>query len=155
MIDVPTVAKSEARETAVIRLIVPRSEIQQVMGPAIQEVMTTLAAQGIAPAGPLFSYHHRMDAKSFDFEVGAPVTRPVAPAGRVVPSRLPARNVARTVHHGGYEGLGAAWGELMSWVGERGYVADADFWEVYVAGPESGPDASKWRTELSRPIQGF
>lgn len=155
MIDTPIVAKSEARETAVIHLVVPRDQIQQVMGPAIQEVMATLAAQGIAPAGPVFSYHHRTDAKTFDFEVGVAVSKPVAPAGRVVPSWLPARNVARTVHHGGYEGLGGAWGELAAWVEARGYVAASEFWEVYATGPESGPDASTWRTELSRPIQGF
>jgi len=27
-----------------------------------------------------------------------------------------------------------------------------DLWEVYVAGPESGPDPATWRTELNRPL---
>ncbi len=27
-----------------------------------------------------------------------------------------------------------------------------DLWECYAAGPESGPDPAKWRTELNRPL---
>jgi effector-binding domain-containing protein len=154
VIDTPTVVESEARETAVIRLVVPQADIRSVMGPAIQEVMATLAAQGIEPAGPLYDYHRRMDPEVFDFEVGVPVPRRVSPSGRVVEGRLPARSVARTVYHGGYEGLGAAWAELTTWIASRGYVADPDFWQCFLAGPESGPDASKWRTELNRPVRG-
>ena len=154
MIDSPSVTKSEARETAVVRLVVPRADIQKVMGPAIQEVMATLAAQGVQPAGPLFSYHVRVDPKVFDFEVGVPVTKPVTPAGRVVASRLPSCTVARTVYHGGYEGLPAAWGDFMAWIDSRSHAAGSDFWECYLEGPESGPDASQWRTELDRPLVG-
>lgn len=38
------------------------------------------------------------------------------PTGRVKPGELPAASkVARTVYHGSYEGLGAAWSEPASW----------------------------------------
>ena len=53
MIDPPSIVQSEARQTAVIHLTIPRDQIQHVMGPAIQEVMETLAAQDQAPAGPV------------------------------------------------------------------------------------------------------
>jgi effector-binding domain-containing protein len=152
VIEAPRVVQTEARTTAVIPLVVPRADIQKVMGPAIQEVVSTLAAQGIRPAGPMVSYHRRIDAETFDFEVGFPVTQTVRPAGRVVASGLPAKRVVRTVYHGGYEGLHGAWTELMAWIKSSGYAAEGDMWEVYLTGPESGPDASKWRTELSRPI---
>ena len=154
MIDAPTRVRSEARQTAVIALVIPKAEIVTVMGPAIQEVMATLAAQGIQPAGPIYSYHRRTDPKVFDFEVGVPVSKPVTPAGRVVASRLPAKQVARTVYHGGYEGLPGGWKDFMAWLKEGEYAAVGDFWECYVTGPESGPDASKWRTELNWPIAG-
>ncbi len=154
MIDAPQLTRSEARQTAVIHLEIPREEIQQAMGPAIQEVMATLAAQGIQPSGPLFSYHRRMDPKGFDLDVGVPVVKAVRPAGRVVPGRLPACTVARTIYQGGYEGLGAAWGEFGEWVEASGYEAGPDLWECYLAGPETGPDASNWRTELNRPLLG-
>ena len=60
--------------------------------------------------------------------------------------------VARTVYQGGYEGLGGAWGELMRWIEAQGHTAATDLWECYLAGPESGPDPSAWRTELNRPL---
>jgi len=41
------------------------------MGPAITEVMTAIAAQGVLATGPLFAHHPRMDPDVFDFEVGA------------------------------------------------------------------------------------
>jgi effector-binding domain-containing protein len=152
VIDTPTVVQSGARQTAVVALVIRKADIQKVMGPAIQEVMAALAAQGIQPAGSIFSYHRRVDPEVYDFEVGVPVEKPVAPSGRVTMSRLPAKRVARTVYHGGYEALGGAWKDFMAWIDASGYAADGDFWEIYVAGPESGPDASKWRTELTRPI---
>ena len=111
MLDAPQIVDSVARLTAVIRLTIPRHEIHRVMGPAIGEVFAAVAAQGLAPVGPVFSHHFVMNPDTFDFEVGVPVASPVAPAGRVRPSRLPATRVARTTYHGPYEGLGAAWGE--------------------------------------------
>ena len=68
------------------------------------------------------------------------------------PGQLPAATIARTVYHGPYEGLGAAWGEFGTWIKAEGLAPRADLWECYVAGPESSPDPSKWRTELHRPL---
>ncbi|MBL8796456.1 MAG: GyrI-like domain-containing protein [Planctomycetia bacterium] len=154
MIDAPHLTDTVAQQTAVIRLTIPRSEIQQVMGPAIGEVMSTLAAQGVAPAGPVFSHHFRMSPDIFDFEVGVPVRQAVTPVGRVSASQLPAARVARTVYHGPYEGLGAAWGQFGDWLAANGHQPTANLWECYVFGPESSPDPAAWRTELNRPLVG-
>jgi len=152
MLDKPQIVLTEAQATAVIRLTIPRAEIQHVMGPAIAEVMGAIAAQGVASAGPVFSHHFRMDPDTFDFEVGVPVTRPVSETGRVKASQLPAATVARTVYHGPYEGLGAAWGEFGAWITSEGHKPAANLWECYAAGPESNPDPATWRTELNRPL---
>lgn len=152
MIETPQILDTDARLTAVIRLTVPRNEIQTVMGPAIGEVMAAVAAQGLTPTGSVFSYHLKMDPDVFDFEVGVPVASPVAATGRVQPGRLPAATVARTVYRGPYEGLGCAWGELCDWIKSEKLVSGPDLWECYVAGPESSPDPVNWRTELNRPL---
>jgi effector-binding domain-containing protein len=152
VIDTPQIVRARAEATAVVRIEVPRAEIQRVMEPAIVEVLEVLRAQGVRPAGPLISYHRSMDPAVFDFEVGFPVSMTVRPTGRVVPSSLPAAKVARTVYRGGYEGLGAAWGELASWMKAEGHEAGPNLWERYLAGPESGSDPSGWRTELNRPV---
>ena len=152
MLDQPQIVQTAAQRTAVIRLTIPRSEIQRVMGPGINEVMTAIAAQGIAPAGPVFSHHLRMDPDTFDFEIGVPVAAPIAAAGRVEAGQLPAATVARTSYRGPYEGLGAAWGEFIAWIAAEGHEPAPDLWECYVAGPESSADPATWRTELNRPL---
>lgn len=158
MLDKPRIVQSDVRMAAVIHLTLPREEIQNAMGPAIGEVMAAVSAQGIAPAGPLFSHHFRMDPDTFDFEVGVPVSKPIAPTGRVKPGHLPAARVARTIYHGPYderkegEGLGNAWAAFDDWIEREGHTPAEDFWEVYIAGPESGPDPATWRTELNRPL---
>ena len=154
MIDTPQITHTVERQTTIIRLTVPREEIQNVMGPGIGEVMAAVAAQGIGPAGPWFTHHLRLDPNIFYFEICVPVTAPVAPTGRVKPGRWPATKVARTVYRGPYEGLAAAWGEFDAWIAVNGHTAAQDLWECYVAGPESSPDPSTWRTELNRPLIG-
>jgi len=152
MLEQPVIVQTDTQLTAIIRLTIPREEIQQVMGPGIAELLAAVAAQGIAPAGPIFSHHLRMDPDTFDFEIGVPVTAPVAATGRVQVGQLLAATVARTVYHGPYEGIGPAWGEFDTWIRAEGHTPREDLWECYVAGPESSPDPATWRTELNRPL---
>jgi effector-binding domain-containing protein len=152
MLTEPVILQTPARRTAVIRLTIPRGQIQVVMGPAIGELMASLQAQGVAPAGPLFSRHLRMDPEVFDFEVGVPVEGLVTPTGRVRPGELPAATVARALYAGPYEGLGDAWGAMDAWVNANGDAPRGDLWECYLTGPESSQDPKTWRTELNRPL---
>lgn len=122
------------------------------MGPAIAEIMFTIAAQGVTLAGPCFSYHQKRPSDTFDFEVGFPVSRPITPAGRVKMSKLPAAKIVRTTYQCGYEGLGVAWSEFCAWIETEGLNAQDSLWECYLSGPESSPDSDKWRTELNRPL---
>ena len=152
MLDKPQILETEAQLSAVIRLTIPRDQIQQVMEPAISEVLSTLAMQGIAPAGPVYTYHFRMDPGIFDFDVGVPVKTPVTASGRVKPGQLPAARVARTIYHGPYEGLGAAWGEFKAAIAAEGLNQAPNLWESYTTGPETTPDPAGWRTELNQPL---
>lgn len=152
MLDTPQVVQSEAQQTAFIHLTVPRSEMQNVMDPAIGELFSTIAAQGIAPTGPLFSHHLKMEPATFDFRISVPVAQPVAPSGRVETGDLPSRTVARAIYHGPYEGLGAAWGEFHTCIEANGHTPAADLWECYLSGPDSSPDPANWRTELNQPL---
>lgn len=154
MLDTPEVTETADKLTACISLVVPRAEIQTVMGPAIREVYAALAEQGIAPAGPWFTHHRRRPSDTFDFDVCVPVSTPVAASGRVKPGRLPSARVARTVYRGPYEGLATAWGEFCAWIEANGHTPREDLWECYLTGPESSPDPAEWRTELNRPLVG-
>jgi len=152
VLDTPQIVETAAQPAAVIHITVPRKEIQNAMGPGLGEVRAVLARQGIEPAGPWFTHHLRLSRESFDFEIGIPVSAPVAPAGRVVPGQLPAATVARTVYHGEFEGLGGAWGEFEGWIRAGGHTPRPDLWERYLVGPEATADPALWRTELNRPL---
>jgi len=152
MIDTPQFIQTEEQLTAVIHLIVPRAEISLVMGPAIAEIMSIITAQGATITGPFFSYHQKRPTDIFDFEVGFPVSQPITAAGRVKMSKLPAVKVVRTIYQGGYEGLGAAWGEFCKWIEAKELNVQESLWECYLTDPESNPDTDTWRTELNRPL---
>jgi effector-binding domain-containing protein len=152
MLNQPHITQSVEQQTAVIHLTVPRAEMRHVMQPGLRELMATLAAQGIAPAGPWFSHHLRLDPDTFDFEISVPVASTAAPAGRVRPSRLPSVRIARTVYRGPYEGLGQAWDEFFDWIKTNGHAPAGNIWECYLAGPESNADPADWRTEFNCPL---
>jgi len=152
VIESPKIVETAAQQIAFIPLSVPRNEIQVVMGPGIREVIAAVTAQGIAIVGPWFTWHVRRPSDSFDFKICLPVATPVSPVGRVQAGELPAATVARTVYSGGYEGLGAAWGELGAWIADSALTPREDLWECYTLGPETSDDPAAWRTELNRPL---
>ena len=155
MIETPRITETPARSAAVIHLTVPRSEIQNVMGPGLKEIIAGIAAQGITPTGPWFTHHFKNPSATFDFEICVPVATPVAAGGRMKPSQLPTIKVAQAVYQGGYKGLAAAWGELETWIAANGYKSAPDLWECYLLGPQSSSDPANWRTELTRPLIGL
>jgi effector-binding domain-containing protein len=152
MLDTPYITQSAEEATAIVRITVPRSEIRKVMQPGLAELMSTIAAQGIAPTGPWFSHHLKIDPEIFDFEISVPVTTPIKPSGRVQASVMPSVRVARAVYRGPYEHLGDGWEQLMSWIESNEHIPAEDRWERYVIGPDSTADAAAWETELNCPL---
>jgi effector-binding domain-containing protein len=153
MLGTPEIHKTTAQDAAVIHLTMPRSEIRKFMGPAIEEVMRVVAAQGIKPTGWLFSRHLKLDPETFDFEVGIPIAGVIEPSGRVKAGELPGRRVARAIYQGPYEEIRTGWGELEKWIRANGHTPGEGLWECYIKGPESGPDATQWKTGLNRPLR--
>ncbi|MBY0506977.1 MAG: GyrI-like domain-containing protein [Bryobacteraceae bacterium] len=152
MIEHPVVTETVAQLAAVMQLAIPRNQIQAAMGPGLSEIMETLEAQGIRPAGPWFTHHFKMDPATFDFEICVPVTASVTPVGRVKAGAFPVLTVVRTTYHGGYEGLGAAWGEFKAWIATHGHTTGPDLFECYVVGPDTSPNSADWRTVLWQPL---
>ncbi len=149
MISPPQVIQTTALQTASLHIIVPRNEIQHVMGPGLQEIFSLISAQGLSPAGPWFTHHRRRPTDSFDFGIHVPVAAPITASGRVTPSGWPAMTVARTAYCGPYEGLAEAWGEFLDWITAGHHQPAPDLWERYLSGPESSPDPADWHTELN------
>ena len=77
MLATPEITQTNAQAAAVIRLTIPRSDVMTVFGPAVGDLMTTLAAQGVEPVGAVFAHHLKMTPDAFDFELGVKVAAPV------------------------------------------------------------------------------
>jgi effector-binding domain-containing protein len=158
MIESPHIVETQSQSAAVIHLAIPREEMRKAMPLAIQEVKAAIARQGITAEGPLIIHHLKLSPKKFDFEVGYPVSAPVSSMGRVKAGTLPAAKVARTVYHGDYEGLFAAWDEFGKRLQSQGILARegltsaATLWEAYLVGPETSSDPRDWQTELNLPL---
>jgi effector-binding domain-containing protein len=152
MIEPLRILNTTPQLTAVIPLKIPLEDMRKVMGPGLAELRAAVAGQNIAVTGPWFTHHLRNPGENFDFEICLPVAAPVAPAGRMQPGQWPAMTIAQTTYHGGYEGLGSAWGEFMAAIKAERRETVEGLWECYVIGPEGDPDPAAWRTELSKPL---
>lgn len=154
MLEPIQVLTTQAQKAAVICLSAHPAELPRVMGPAFPELLQAVAAQDVAPAGPVFSHFLKMTPELFEFEIGVPVASDIEPAGRVRPGQLPAATVVQTVYQGPYEGLPGAWGQFDRLVDEAGHQKLGELWEEYIYGPESSPDPATWRTRLNRLVNG-
>ena len=153
MLNTPEVVELPARTTAVIRMTVERARMAEAFPPAIQEVMSGIAAQEVGPAGPLFARYLRMGGGEVEVEIGVPVNQPLEPEGRITISSLPGGGALRAVHAGPYEELYSSWDQFGRWVAENGHEPDEGLWEAYLKGPESSADPAEWRTELILPLK--
>lgn len=152
MIESPQIVETPAQWVAALHVEVPRSEMQQVMGPGVREAMAAVKTQGLGPTGPWFVHHLKLAPAFFDFDICVPVSDPLTAIGRVRPWQRPAFKGVRAIYQGPYEGLGAAWHELGLWVTMNGLKTASDLYECYWVGPDSSPNPADWRTELSREL---
>ena len=138
------------QQVAVVHGHVTVAEIPGFLGAAFGEVIQTLSAQGLAPAGPPFGRFVPV-GDGFDVEAGFPATGAVMSAGRVTPAELPGGPTARVMHKGGYGEVAAAYRAAVEWVDGHGYVATAPPWESYL----DEPGVPEPRTEIIFPCQPF
>ncbi|MEH2505355.1 MULTISPECIES: GyrI-like domain-containing protein [unclassified Bradyrhizobium] len=152
MIEPLRILQTTPQLTASIPIKVPREDVRKVMGPGLAELKAAVAAQNVAVIGPWFTHHIRNPGEVFDFEICLPVATPVAPVNRMKPGQWPAMNIAQTTYHGGYEGLGSAWGEFLGAIKAAGHKTADGLYESYAVGPDMSADPSAWRTVLSKEL---
>ena len=126
----------QAQHAAVVKAHVDPDEMPQFLGGAFGEVIRVLDEQGLHPTGAPFGRYELSEEGGFDAEVGFPCNDVVKPQGRVEADELPAGRVARTLHVGAYDEVGAAYEAAVSWLTEEGYVTVGTPWECYLDGPE-------------------
>jgi DNA-binding transcriptional MerR regulator len=72
--------------------------------------------------------------------------------GRVRPARLPAVELAVTVHHGEHDGVDVTYGELGAWVVRNALTVAGPVRERYLVTPRDTDDSTAWRTEIGWPV---
>lgn len=83
------------------------------------------------------------------------VYRPVrapSPSGRIEVVKLPAAELAVTVHPGSHDDINVTYGRLGTWVVTHALAVDGPIHEVYTVGPRDTADPAQWRTEIGWPV---
>jgi effector-binding domain-containing protein len=151
MIEPPRIVQTEPLPYAYIHLRIPRTDMQAILPPTLTELFATVKDQGL-PIVPWFAHHLTLDDDHFDFEACIPVADSFVPAGRVQRGLWPAGTVARTVFHGDYPGLYAAWQELNAWIRQQGQPYAGHIYEHYIVNRGTTKDPAEYRTELTWPL---
>ncbi len=147
------VRETADQPVATVRDRTPVSGFPAFFQGAYGEILGLIGAAGIQPAGPPFSIYHdpEFTDDDVDVEVGFPVARAVASAGRVVGRVLPGGPVAETLHVGPYDEVGPAYRAVAGWVQEHGHEMAGPPREVYLVGVGMAEPA-EYRTEIVFPI---
>ena len=151
MIESPQILQTDAIPYAFLHLTVPRAEMHAILPPALTQLFAEVKAQGL-PIVPWFAHHMNLGEGDFDFEACIPVDETFLPTGRVQRGVWPAGTVARTVYHGDYAGLYAAWRELSGWIREQDQRGASHIYEHYVVNQRTVKDPAAYRTVLSWPL---
>ncbi|MGH3311664.1 MAG: GyrI-like domain-containing protein [Streptomyces sp.] len=145
----PELAEVDQVTTAVVRGVVPMAELPGFFDGAFRRLPETIIAQQAAILSPAFALYNAPPGETADLEVGFVTDRPVRAEGDVVAGTRPATRVARMTHSGTFDGLGASWERLKSWIEAQGLTPGPVLWEVYVTQPTPDMDPGDLRTELN------
>jgi DNA-binding transcriptional MerR regulator len=150
-IELRTVPAVEA--AAIIGVVDAEESVAWLQG-ALGELHATLAARdapGRGPAGGVYSdevfTQHRGQVTIF-----VPCAEPVRPTGRVIPTLIPAAELAVIEHRGPPADVDRAYGVLAAYVARHALAVAGPIREYYLVGQHDTPDTAQWRTEIGWPI---
>ena len=136
-----TIERTTECPTAVVKARTTWRQFPTLWRPLLDEVWAFLhATPGIHTEGHnVMLYRNDVSTVVFAVEVGVQVTRFFEAAGRVVPSTLPAAEVATTVHAGTPAEIGAAHDAVRAWCSAHDRKLSGVSWEIYGdPDPETG-----------------
>ena len=119
--------------TAVVKADTTRRDFATLWGPLLDEVWAFLAeTPGLRTDGHnVMVYRNTVPGVEIAVEVGVQVTRTFTPTGRVVPSALPATEVAATIHSGPVAEIGGAYEAIGDFCRAEHRRMTGLWWEVY------------------------
>jgi DNA-binding transcriptional MerR regulator len=143
-----------AVEAAAIADVVDAEESVAWLQGALGELHATLAARGVPGGGPAGGVYtdevftqHRGQVTIF-----VPCAEPLRPTGRVIPTLIPAAELAVIEHRGPPADVDRAYGVLAAYVARHALAVAGPIREYYLVGQHDTPDTAQWRTEIGWPI---
>ncbi len=130
------------------------------IGSLVGELRSYLQGRASAPDphSPYLAIYYDAEYldRGADVEVAVPIERRLRGKARVTVHELPgSAAVASLVHQGSYDRITDAYRALMAWTQANGYRGSGPNREIYLQGFESGPDPSRFVTELQLPVQAI
>ncbi|MEO0594557.1 MAG: GyrI-like domain-containing protein, partial [Chloroflexota bacterium] len=120
------------------------------VGHLFHRLFATLGEHQVQATGsPFVRYHdgeHREDDP--DIEACIAIEALEIEHEHITVSKLPAVQIATTIHTGQYTTLSAAYGALMTWIAHNGYDIILPNREVYLRGPALNRSAETYVTEI-------
>jgi effector-binding domain-containing protein len=128
-----TIERTTEYPTAVVKANTTWREFRTQWGAMLGEVWPFVrATPGLWTGGHnVVLYRNGSPGVEVAVEVGVQVTGAFAPAGRVVPSTLPAVEAATAVHKGTPAEIGAAHDAVLAWASAQGRKPTGARWEIY------------------------
>lgn len=129
------------------------ANLADLFDPAFGALGAAAAAGAFVPAGPGLAVYRGDPMSTFDLEVALPVAAALDGetefAGQTIrPSVISGGQCAVRSHIGAYDGLGDAWGTVVTAVQSSGKSLGEQWLEVYVTMPTPDADPATLRTEL-------
>lgn len=125
----------------------PREQVPGFLGRAYPSLFAALGAAGLAPAGPPLA-RYQVGEHTFHVTAAVPFVGDMSASEPMSVQTVSPTTLATTVHTGPYDGLPAAFHEVIQWIHASGFVISADPWESYLDGPE----VAQPRTKVCFPV---
>lgn len=148
------IASVPQRHTAVVRAQgLSVGDLERFMHAAYRALGDAMATGQLHPAGPPLSRYDSDLNDRVDLETGYPLAEPLAEPivigdVAIIPSELPATEIATTTLRGGHADLPAAWAQLVTGAETAGRTPTRPYWETYLTKPMPGFEPDTMETEL-------
>lgn len=117
--------------------------LSQVIGSSFMKIGTYLKELGESPTDiPYVCYQgfESMDEKNIHVIIGFPVAKPLPDIDNIKSVVIPARKVIFCMYRGEYEAMAPVYGEMMTWMKDKGYKVIDTSYEYYYNEPDSSPE---------------
>ncbi len=130
------------------------NDVFRVLAGFLGELSAYCKQRRIKPAAPPYCIYHRWDPKGYSkIEAGIPVPVSLLGKGRIKPAQSPSGKALKIEYTGPYSSIVMPYEILIQYIKNKAYSVAGSPWEVYLKGPWSEPDSTKWVTYIYYPVK--